>query len=130
MDELPDVNQVEAKLVAQVIAATSPRAAALVTEHVEENFGEILPVILASDIARWWMEAVATNEAESLTEAEAAVRGLTTLHETANESLQTIVATGFLEALPSPHAEGREIVERLPASLREELQRMDNWTPN
>jgi hypothetical protein len=129
MDDLPEVDQVEASHVARVIAETSPPAAAIVREHTEDNFGEVLPTVLLADIARWWKQAFGAGDAQALVEADRAVDAIDELYETGDDSLQTIVATGFLEALPSPRAEGREIVERLPPPLREELRQMENWTP-
>lgn len=127
--DLPEVDQVEASRVARAIAGTSPHAAEIVAEHSDDNFGEILPVILVAEIARWWKAAFAAGDSESQADAERAVQAIDDLYRTGEDSLQTIVATGFLEALPSPSVTAREIVERLPAPLREELRRMEAWRP-
>jgi hypothetical protein len=52
------------------------------------------------------------------------------LYSRGNDGLETVIATGFLEAMPHPHEPEREVVEQLPHALREELRRMENWKPS
>lgn len=121
-DDVP-IDEENGRRVAETVAATSATAAEMVREHEAEH-GEILPTLLLDDVGSWFARSRATDA-----EAVRAVEAAGALYEHGDDDIQTIVATGLLEAMPQPHQEGREVVERLPAPLREELRRMENPAP-
>lgn len=125
-DDDPPVDRESAAMLAQAIARTSKRAAEIVRDHAA-YFDEVLPTVLLADVGRWYRSA--TSQASAGSDADRAVHAISDLYETGNESMHAIVATGFLESLPQPGEEGREVVEHLPPRLREELRVMESWRP-
>lgn len=112
--------------VAEALRASSAGAARLVDDHVEHNEGEVLSTILLADVARWFVSAISEETAEA-DDARASVGALDVLFEQGDDEVQTVVVTGFVEALPFAHEEGRQVVEELPPALREQLRRWDSW---
>ena len=121
-DDVP-IDEENGRRVAEAVAATSSAAAEMVRVHEAEH-GEILPTLLLDKIGQWFVDTLG-QDADAVRAAE----GVNELLERGDEDIQTIVVTGFLEALPQPDDEGREIVDQLPPPLREELRRMESWTP-
>jgi hypothetical protein len=115
--------------IAEAFGNASPKATEIVRDHVE-YYDEVLPTILLAEIGRWFASTASDPDGPDGREAARAVRAVSDLYECGNESMRNIVATGLLEALPQPHEDGREVVERLPPALRDELRRMENWTPS
>jgi hypothetical protein len=110
---------------AEALAASSARAADIVREHIE-YYDEVLPTVLLGDVARWYWKELAQRSSE----APAARSAAAVLGEMyTGEPMETIIATGFLEGLPRPDEDGRDVVEELPGNLREELRRMEAWRP-
>jgi hypothetical protein len=127
-DDLPFDHE-SAATIAEALRDASPKAADLVRDHVE-YYDEVLPTILLADVGRWFSSTASGPEGPDGRDAARAVQAVSDLYEGGNESMRNIVATGLLEALPQPHEGGREVVERLPPALRDELRRMENWTPS
>lgn len=110
--------------VADALRESSPAAADVVRDHVE-YFDEVLPTVLLAEIGRWYRSTVSTKDTDDGRAAALAVQAASDLFEAGNQSMRDIVATGLLESLPQPHEEDREVVDRLPTALREELRRME-----
>jgi hypothetical protein len=113
---------------AEALRSSSREAAETVDRHVE-GYDEVLSTVLLGDIARWYWRAVH----EGTPDAPAALRAATVLSDlfvSGGEEMETAIATGFLEGLPHPDEEGREVVEQLPPPLREWLRHMENWKPS
>lgn len=127
-DEPTDFELAQEARIDEALGATSDAVRHLI-EECHEAFGHGIPTVVLGDVGRWYRQAAASSEPAEVRDAERAAQALSDLYETGEDFLQTVIATGFLEALPSPRAEGRQIVERLPTPLREELRRMENWTP-
>jgi hypothetical protein len=127
-DEDPPVDEALARALADGLSASSARAADLVREHIAD-YGEVLPHILAADVARWFCRAGLHPALDESADADAAVAVLSSLFSSGDDDLQDVVSTGFLEVLPHPGEAGREVVERLPSPLRDELRRMEEWSP-
>jgi hypothetical protein len=122
-DDVP-INEENGRKVAEAVAATSAAAAQMVREHEAEN-GEILPTLLLDDVGRWFTTSGAADE-DALRAADA----VTKLYEHGDDDIQTIVVTGFLEAMPHVGEADRDVVERLSPPLRAELRRMESWKPS
>jgi hypothetical protein len=122
-DDVP-INEENGRKVAEAVAATSAAAAQMVREHEAEN-GEILPTLLLDDVGRWFTTSGAADE-DALRAADA----VTKLYEHGDDDIQTIVVTGFLEAMPHVGEADRDVVEHLSPPLRAELRRMESWKPS
>jgi hypothetical protein len=114
-------------LLAEALSASSARAAQMVREHVDVN-DEVLSTILLGSFGRWYWTSLQQGRSDARDAARAA-QVLADLFADGDDDMQTAIATGFLEVLPHPDEQGREVVEQLPPILREELHRMENWKP-
>lgn len=123
-DDVP-IDAENGRRVAAAVAGTSPAAAESVREH-EETHGEVLPTLLLDAMARW---LVTSHGSDSDGDAWRVADAVEDLYRTGDDDLETIVVTGFLEAIPRPDDEGREVVERLPPALRDALRRMETADP-
>ncbi|GLZ45873.1 hypothetical protein Acsp06_20580 [Actinomycetospora sp. NBRC 106375] len=122
-DDVP-INEDDGRRVAEAIAATSSVAGELVRDHEAEH-GEILPTLLLDEIGQWFVDTLGRDA-----NACRAVDAVSELYETGDDDIQTIVVTGFLEAMPHVGHTGREVVDQLSGALRAELRGMENRTPN
>jgi hypothetical protein len=109
--------------------AASSDAVRRVIEDCHDALGYGIPTIVLGDVGRWYWRVAASANRDDVRDAQGAAQALAELYETGDDFLQTVIATGFLEALPQPHEGDREVVELLPPTLREELRRMESWTP-
>ncbi|GAA4783820.1 hypothetical protein GCM10023200_16670 [Actinomycetospora chlora] len=114
------INEENGRRVADAVAATSSTAAQMVRQHEAEH-GEVLPTILLDEVGGWF---VASHGAD--TDAIRAVDAVNELHQHGDDDIQTIVITGFLEAMPHVGHADRGVVELLPTPLRAELRRMED----
>lgn len=96
----------------------------LLTEHLADNEGELLPYLLMSDVARWTIREVARNPsrvAELLGWLEAR-------YAAADEVVETLIAVGFVEMLPATPA-GDPLLELLGPELRQIAHEMSLFEP-
>ena len=110
--------------------AASSNAVGRVIADCHEAFGYGIPTVVLGQVGQWYWEAAASADTSVAGDANRAAQVLADLYEGGDDLMQTIIATGFLEALPYPHETGREVIDLLPIPLREERLRMENWTPN
>ncbi|MFC5136999.1 hypothetical protein ACFPK1_02040 [Actinomycetospora rhizophila] len=122
--ELAQESRIDAAL-----GATSD-AVRRIVEDCHNDLGYGIPTIVLGDVGRWYRQAAASTEPDEVRDAQGAAQALSDLYETGEDFLQTVIATGFLEALPQPHEEGRQVVDLLPNALREQQRRMGNWSPD
>jgi hypothetical protein len=127
-DDGPPIDEASARAVAAALSASSRRAAEMVREHAED-YEEVLSTILLDLVGMWFRTAVHTRTPDAA-DALSAAEALADLYSRGDDDLDTVIATGFLEAMPHPHEAEREVVEQLPPVLREELRRMENWKPS
>jgi hypothetical protein len=118
-----------ANKIAAALRETSSKAAEIVREHAD-YYDEVLPTLLLAEIGRWLWSTVSTPSTDDGQDVQNAIQAISRLFESGSRSMRDIIATGLLESLPQPHEPGREVVERLPAPLREELRRMESGTPD
>lgn len=125
-DEEVPVDRASAAAVAAALRSASPTAARVVDEH-RQYFDEILSTVLLADVGRWYRAALASGSPD---DAVLAVAALAELYARGDDGIETVIVTGFLEALPHDGEAERWVVERLPTVLREELRKMEDWRPS
>ncbi|HEY2220964.1 DUF7674 family protein [Actinomycetospora sp.] len=123
-DEPPDL---AGPILADALGKSSARAAEMVREHVEFN-DEVLSTVLLGGFGRWYWSSLQEGRSDA-PDALRAAQVLGELFADGDDEMETVIATGFLEALPHPSEDGREVVEQLPSSLRGWLRHMENWKP-
>jgi hypothetical protein len=93
------------------IVARFPGLTTLLDEHIENNFGEVLPHVFFGDVTRYVLSLVATND-DSLSPRRELRDVLDYLEEAytgGDEELQELIAVSFLENLPRPGETGAGI---------------------
>ena len=126
-DEDHTTREPQGEEIARRIAQTSDAAALLVREN-EQAYGEIIWAALLAQVADWHVDAQRHGTAEASAASDRAVAALEKSFVDGDETTRTIIATGFLEMLPTA-GDGRDVVQRLPVALREELARIEAWKP-
>jgi hypothetical protein len=115
-------------ILADALSRSSARAAEMVREHIDFN-DEVLSTVLLASFGRWYQNSLQDDRPDA-PDASRAAHVLADLFAGGDDEMETVIATGFLEVLPQPTEDGREVVEQLPPVLREELRRMENWRPS
>ena len=115
-------------ILADALSRSSARAAEMVREHIDFN-DEVLSTVLLGTFGRWYQTSLQDDRSDA-PDASRAAHVLADLFAGGDDEMETVIATGFLEAMPHPHEAEREVVEQLPPVLREELRRMENWKPS
>ena len=96
----------------------------LLTEHLTDNEGELLPYLLMSDVARWAIREVEHNPSR----VAELMRWLDARFAAADEVVETLIAVGFVEMLPATPA-GDPLLELLAPELRQVAQEMNLFEP-
>jgi hypothetical protein len=110
------------------VAGLAPSLSALFEEHVTANFGEVLPHLFLSDVARRVNELVRAvssgggNAARS--ELKSILDALETGYATGPHDVQELIAASFLENLPYASEPGSEVRGMLGPSLKMQLGKM------
>lgn len=112
------------------LADISPSVASLLQEHLEDN-DEVLPTLFLGEVEKWFERAYRRRESapETFIEAKAVGRALGDAFSKGDDTTRNFIAVGFVEMLPNQVQEERACIEELPDSLRNELQRMESWSP-
>lgn len=124
----PQIDEASARAVSEALRASSRRADEMVREHAED-YEEVLSTILLDVVGVWFRTAVHAGTPDAA-DALRAAGALADLFSRGGDDLETVITTGFLEAMPHPREADRGVVEQLPIVLREELRRMENWKPS
>jgi hypothetical protein len=110
------------------LAAPFPGLAALLDEHIKENFGEVLPHVFFGDVTRYLVSLLlAISGGGDLTQRRELCQTLDRLEEgysRGDEELQELIAVSFLENLPRPGEPGSQIRSMLGPSLSKQLRTM------
>ena len=107
-----------------------PKATDLLREH-EDDHGEILATLFLNDVGDWYTEAWLARDTDpgSFHEVQQLVARIAERYPEANDTEQTMIVTGFVEALPNAGEHGRGVIAELPNVLRQERERMDSpWS--
>jgi hypothetical protein len=104
-----------------------PKATNLLREH-EEDHDEILATLFLNDVGDWYTEAWLARDTDpaSFHEVQQLVARIAERYTEANDTEQTMIVTGFVEALPNAGEHGRGVIAELPNVLRQERERMDS----
>lgn len=117
-----EIDPVEARRLGEVLAALAPELDAMLREHLEDNYGEVLGTLYLAEVAKWFTRGGVENVGRRKNVAVALARE----YETGNDYVQTVIVTGFLESLPFPGAAGREVVDLLPPPLLDALAQLES----
>lgn len=123
-DEPTESELAEEARIDELLAASSD-AVRQVIDNCHEAFGHGIPTVVLGQVGQWYWRAAASETPDEVRDAQRVAQVLSDLYESGDESIQTVIATGFLEALPHPHEEGRHVVELLPRPLLEQQRRME-----
>lgn len=104
-----------------------PKATDLLREH-EEDHDEILATLFLNDVGDWYTEAWLARDTDpgSFHEVQQLVARIAERYPEANDTEQTMIVTGFVEALPNAGEHGRGVITELPKVLQQERERMDS----
>ena len=94
----------------------------LFDEHLEDNFGEVLPHLLLGDMTRQLVGQTAGPGA--FRDTEAALRQLEDEFASGTDEVKELIAVSFLENLPERPEPGLDLRLALGPSLKRELSRM------
>jgi hypothetical protein len=110
------------------LADLSPALAASLDEHINDNFGELLPHVFLGDVTRHLAEIAHTaSSADVLAvrrELKSALETLELAYASGNEEVQELIAASFLENLPAPHQPGWAIRQMVGPKLGSQLKKM------
>ena len=98
--------------------AEYPELEPMLTEHLNENFGELLPHLWISDLARYVIDryqAAGTSAVSSILHHLDAEAGR-------HPEIDELLAVSFLELMPYPNEPTADVTELLGPNLREMLQ--------
>lgn len=104
-----------------------PKAIDRFRKH-EEYHDEILGTLFLNDVGDWYTEAWLARDTDpaSFGEVQQLVTRIAERYPEANDTEQTMIVTGFLEALPNAGEQGRGVIAELPNLLQQERERMDS----
>ncbi len=100
-----------------------PALGPVLTEHLEDNFGELLPHVFLADVMRQMVQLDSGQEASE--EADATGRILEHLEAnfgTGDHGLDELISTGFVEVLPRRGEYGHSLRCRLGPKLAAEAK--------
>lgn len=94
----------------------------LLDEHLEDNYGEVLPHLLIADVCRW----VLANYFSSPNEVRRLLAWLEDRFETGGAgraALDDLIAVSFIEHLPCRWEPGGEVIDELGSKMTAEYNR-------
>lgn len=103
------------------LVAAHPALEPDLAEHLDDNFGELLPHVFLADVMR---RAVELHESGQQDRAKKILDDLEDRFAAGDAGIQELISTGFLEALPSAGERGHDIRALLGPELRAEAGRV------
>jgi hypothetical protein len=94
---------------------------ALLSEHIEDNFGDILPHLFMADVERWLEAQVAARQSAN---AKRLLSYLDSELARGSPALDELLSASFLEHLPIPENDSLGIRTLLGPHLRRHLENM------
>ncbi len=94
----------------------------LFDEHLEDNFGEVLPHVFLGEVTRHLVGEAAGDAGSRAV--ETTLRQLEDEFASGTDEVKEFIAVSFLENLPESPAPGLDLRLRLGPSLKAELSRM------
>lgn len=95
-----------------------PALKPLLTEHMKDNFGEVLPHLFMADVTRWVIAAFLADEWAQLVPL---LSFLEHAYEKDGPVIEELISVSFLEHLPRPDEAGWKIRNLLGQELRDQL---------
>jgi hypothetical protein len=117
----------ESAFIAELLAIV-PELQPPYLEHLDGNFGELLPHVFFGDVTDWAVEQHAATKHGSLAAEEALTRLLNFLesgYPAGDSEVQNLIAVSFLENLPHSHEENWEIRRRLGPNLASVMKQVN-----
>lgn len=93
----------------------------VLAEHLEDNFGELLPRVFLADVMRRMVELDASEGDESVAPL---LEHLEARFGTGDSDLDEMISTGFIEVLPHPGEPGDNLRQSLGPKLAAEAERV------
>jgi len=113
---------------AKEIAGLSPTLTALLEDHMEDNFGEVLPHVFFGDVTRHVIGLVRASSPKAgldvRRELKTIVDRMEVGYATGSAEVQELIAVSFLENLPEKPDPGSEIRGMLGRMLKSQLKKM------
>ena len=110
------------------VAALSPTLTALLREHVNDNFGDVLPHVFIGDVARHIVTMVRVPSSEDnpavLCEVKRILDVMEAGYAAGMPEVQELIAASFLENLPLQEDSGSQIRRMLGPNLTNKLNKM------
>jgi hypothetical protein len=103
----------------ETLVALHPELAPVLTEHVEDNEGEVLPHLVMADVVRWLVAHRNTDPAAC----RSIMRWMEERFHDGPDEVRGMIAVSGVEMIPDPGQPGAELREWLGPALRE----IDPW---
>ena len=104
----------------QDLIQQNPRLQPVLRDHLEGYGGELIPTLLIAEIVDWMVD----HRSEAGDVVASVIRWMNHSYPTATDELRNVIATGGVEAMPSPGQPGHELRDLLSP----ELQATDPWS--
>ena len=101
-----------------------PELRSLLDEHLEDNFGRVLPHPFLADVLREALTAVEADQRDCGLDVEVLLNYLEEAFREGDEERQELISTGFVENLPRSGEPGYAIRGMLGPALRAEAERV------
>ena len=119
------MNRAEAfvRLLAEKYSALQP----LLAEHLDNNFGEVLPHVFFEDVTSWivLLTTEARTDPDSKRQLADVLEHLEEAYLTGDEGLENLLCASFLESLPGREEPGGEVRGMLGKTLRAKLRAIE-----
>jgi hypothetical protein len=106
------------------LGASFPALRPMLAEHVEDNFGDVLPHLFLADVLRWLLAQLDEGGGDDRAEITDILSFLEDAFSAGDEERQELISTGFVENLPRPGEPGARIRRMLGPELRDEAGRV------
>jgi hypothetical protein len=106
----------------QLLVDAFPPLRPLLDEHLDDQFGEVLPYLFLADVSRYLVDLIESGRRQ---DALPVLDWLERRFRAGSEEEQTLIAAGFLEALPRPDEPGAAVRDALGPALSDELARVN-----
>jgi hypothetical protein len=117
----------EAAFITELLAKV-PELRPRYLEHLDDNFGELLPHVFFGRVTAWAVEQHAATKRGSAAAEEALTRLLNFLesgYPDGDSKVQNLIAVSFLENLPNSREENWEIRRRLGPALAPVMEQVN-----
>jgi hypothetical protein len=122
MGVIPIKSERFAKDLANRFAGLTP----VLAEHMQDNFGALLPHVFFGDVTRWVVGLVTVSKAKEVLrnrlELTSILKYLEDTYASGDKELQELISVSFLELLPSPGESRAEVRLMVGPALSAQLK--------